>query len=481
MPQYTKNFLWYDLEATDLGPFSQIIEFAAIRTDLDLNPIETHSFKIKLNRDTVPSPQATITHMIAPKETMEGLPEDVAMQKIHRLFTQPQTQNGGYNTLGFDDELLRFSFHRNLISPYQHQYQQGCARFDIYPLVVLYYLFAPEVLDHWPQKEDRISLKLEDLNAANKLSEGPAHRALSDVETTLALAKKLRSKASMWQWGLDAFQKNIDQARQHNLPTLSDNMPEQRLALMIDGRFGFKNTFQRAAVNLGIHLKYGNQTLWLTLDTINLAQAADDLDACGRLIIRKKWGEAPIMLPLKPRHQKHLSSIRLKRIQHNIDWLQAHPEWLAKASQHFRSKTYPEVPNVDVDTALYQLPFKTSEEEDLCQLYHISKAEQKKQIINKINNAHLALQATRLLWRHNPAQLDDADKTRMTAYWESICAQTPEAAPIDFRGKSKLTPKESLSGCDALLKQDHISTMQKERLQQLKDYLIEHFKCKAPA
>jgi len=61
---------------------------------------------------------------------------------------------------------------------------------DLYPIAIMYYLYKPEVLT-WPKISDKTSLKLENLNTANKLISGEAHDALVDVEITLELSASL--------------------------------------------------------------------------------------------------------------------------------------------------------------------------------------------------------------------------------------------------------------------------------------------------
>src|SRR5689334_3451523 len=129
-----KTFLFYDIETTGLNKcFDQVLQFAAIRTDLNLHELERHEINVRLNPDVIPSPQALLTHRIPIHETQQGIPEITAIKKIHALFNQPGTISLGYNTLGFDDEFLRFSFYRNLLEPYTHQYANNCNRMDLYP------------------------------------------------------------------------------------------------------------------------------------------------------------------------------------------------------------------------------------------------------------------------------------------------------------------------------------------------------------
>lgn len=150
--------LFYDIETTGLSPcFDQAIQFAAIRSQ-NLQEVERYAFTIRLNCDVTPNPEAMKIHGISYKEIATGLPEITAMQKIHTLFNTPNTITLGYNTLGFDDEFLRFSFYRNLLPPYRHQFANGCHRMDIYPMTILYYLFRPDILQ-WPEAAGFVSLK----------------------------------------------------------------------------------------------------------------------------------------------------------------------------------------------------------------------------------------------------------------------------------------------------------------------------------
>ncbi|MCK5876896.1 MAG: exodeoxyribonuclease I, partial [Candidatus Marithrix sp.] len=70
------NYLFYDLETTGLNKaFDQVLQFAAIRTDIMFNEIERHNIIIKLRPDVIPTPQATITHRISIADSMQGLCE----------------------------------------------------------------------------------------------------------------------------------------------------------------------------------------------------------------------------------------------------------------------------------------------------------------------------------------------------------------------------------------------------------------------
>lgn len=104
-----KSYLFYDIETTGLNKsFDQVLQFAAIRTDERLMEKERHIIHVRLRPDVIPSPYALITHRIPFSDLLKGESEYDAVFRIHALLNTPGTVSLGYNTLGFDDEFLRF-------------------------------------------------------------------------------------------------------------------------------------------------------------------------------------------------------------------------------------------------------------------------------------------------------------------------------------------------------------------------------------
>ncbi len=60
------TYLFYDIESSGLNKyFDQVVQFAAIRTDMNFNELERHEFFVKLNPDTIPTPAAAIIHHVS--------------------------------------------------------------------------------------------------------------------------------------------------------------------------------------------------------------------------------------------------------------------------------------------------------------------------------------------------------------------------------------------------------------------------------
>ncbi|MCS0614063.1 exodeoxyribonuclease I [Massilia kyonggiensis] len=193
----THTFLWHDYETFGAEPRrDRPAQFAAIRTDADLNEIgEPIMLYCQPAPDYLPDPQACLITGITPQHCLEhGVPEHEFAARICAAFSEPGTIGVGYNTIRFDDEVTRFLLWRNLMDPYAREWQNGCGRWDMLDVVRMAYALRPDGIT-WPRHDDgRPSFKLEHLTRDNGLVHDAAHDALSDVRATIALARLLRSK-----------------------------------------------------------------------------------------------------------------------------------------------------------------------------------------------------------------------------------------------------------------------------------------------
>lgn len=217
------SFLWFDLETFGRSPrTSRISQFAAIRTDYDLNPIgEPISLFCKPADDFLPEPEAAMITGITPQYAFEkGLCEADFMAAIHAQFSQPGTCGVGYNSIRFDDEFIRFGLYRNFFDAYEREYAGGNSRWDLLDVTRLFYAMRPQGVN-WPLRDDGLpSFKLEHLAKANDCFEGEAHEALSDVRSLINLAGKLKSlQPRLWDYALNlrdkAFIANIMTLQKH--------------------------------------------------------------------------------------------------------------------------------------------------------------------------------------------------------------------------------------------------------------------------
>ncbi|HIG42795.1 MAG: exodeoxyribonuclease I [bacterium] len=186
---------WYDYETTGTNPATdRAIQFAAVRTDAELNTISTPlNLFCYPGNDTVPNPEAIlVTGISVLSIQQQGLNEAAFIKKIHREFAIPGTCVCGYNSIRFDDEFTRNLLYRNFYDPYAREWQSGNSRWDVIDLFRMAHALRPDGFV-WPVNDEGVpSFRLEALAAANGVGHEDAHDALSDVLATIGLTKKLR-------------------------------------------------------------------------------------------------------------------------------------------------------------------------------------------------------------------------------------------------------------------------------------------------
>ena len=194
------TILWHDYETWGVAPkFDKPSQFAGIRTDYDLNIVgEPEMFYCQPPQDYLPQPEACLVTGITPQKALrEGLSEAEFANRIHMLFSTPNTCVAGYNNIRFDDEVTRYLFYRNFYDPYAREWQNGNSRWDIIDMVRACYALRPDGIN-WPRVdrdgEEVVSFRLELLTAENEISHASAHDAMSDVYATIAMAKLIKEK-----------------------------------------------------------------------------------------------------------------------------------------------------------------------------------------------------------------------------------------------------------------------------------------------
>ncbi len=190
-----ETIYWYDLETTGIDPArDRAIQFAGIRTDLDLNVLgEPVNLFCYPGDDVVPSPDAiAVTGINMSDLQREGLRETDFIAAILAEFSQPGTCVAGFNSIRFDDEFTRNTLYRNFLDPYAREWQGGSSRWDVIDLFRMAQALRPEGF-HWPERAPGIpSFRLEQLTQANQVGHANAHDAVADVMATIDVTRKLR-------------------------------------------------------------------------------------------------------------------------------------------------------------------------------------------------------------------------------------------------------------------------------------------------
>lgn len=192
-----QTFFFYDLETCGLNPREdRIMQFAGIRTDMELQPIgEPYNILVALNDDTLPSPDALMVTGITPQKTVEEGYTEAQFARIltEEIFT-PDTIAVGFNNVRFDDEFVRHLLWRNFYDPYEWAWRDGRSRWDLLDVVRMTRALRPEGIA-WPvDAEGKPTNRLELITKENGIVHASAHDALSDVEALIDVSRLIKQK-----------------------------------------------------------------------------------------------------------------------------------------------------------------------------------------------------------------------------------------------------------------------------------------------
>lgn len=172
------------------------MQFAGQRTDMKLAPIgEPINVLVKLNDDTLPSPDAVMVTGITPQSTQaDGYTEAEFAKFLHSEVFTENTITVGFNSVRFDDEFIRCLFWRNFYDPYQWCWKEGRSRWDLLDVVRMTRALRPEGIE-WPvDSEGKATNRLELITKANGIVHANAHDALSDVQALIDVSRLLKEK-----------------------------------------------------------------------------------------------------------------------------------------------------------------------------------------------------------------------------------------------------------------------------------------------
>lgn len=220
-----QTFFFYDLETSGLSARDdRIMQFAGQRTDMEFNPIgDPINELVRLNDDTLPSPEALCITGITPQSTVaDGYSEaEFARILINDIFTS-DTIAVGFNNIRFDDEFVRHFLWRNFYDPYEWCWKDGRSRWDILDVVRMTRALRPDGIA-WPVTDDgKATNRLELLTKLNGVDHYKAHDALSDVMATIEVAKLIHHKQPQL---FDYLLKMRDKRAVMNLVNLDDKRP----------------------------------------------------------------------------------------------------------------------------------------------------------------------------------------------------------------------------------------------------------------
>ena len=193
------RFVFYDLETTGLSPaFNQPLQFAAVVTDEKLVKLDKINIRCQVAPHILPSPHALHVTNIDPEQTVEpSLPNAFEFAQTLQDFIIKWSPSCwlGYNTIAFDEPMMRQMFYQNLQPNIFATQMNGNTRLDVMKMLMATHAEKPDALI-WPIGDNgKTSFKLDRLAPANGFAHANAHDALADVEATIFMFRKIQSGA----------------------------------------------------------------------------------------------------------------------------------------------------------------------------------------------------------------------------------------------------------------------------------------------
>lgn len=192
------GYVFYDTETTGTHlDFDQILQFAAIHTDHDLVELDRFEIRCRLLPHVVPHPKAMTVTRVAMEQLLDpSLPTHYEMMCTiaERLDAWSPAIFIGWNSLDFDEALLRQALFQCLHPPYLTNTNGNC-RADLMKLAQALGLLQPDVLQVPTGPNGKLTYKLDLLAPANGFDHANAHDALADVEATVHIGRIIRDAA----------------------------------------------------------------------------------------------------------------------------------------------------------------------------------------------------------------------------------------------------------------------------------------------
>ena len=192
-----QRFVFYDFETTGTSiAYDQPLQFAAIVTDENFNSLETIDIRCRVAPHIIPSPYALKVTNIAPEQTTNAnLP--TALEFAQTLFAfinkwEPAIWIG-YNTIAFDEQMMRQLFYQNLQPNIYATQSSGNSRLDVMKMAHVVFDKARHILEFPLNEKGNPSFKLDMLAPANGFAHDNAHDALADVEATIFILTKIKN------------------------------------------------------------------------------------------------------------------------------------------------------------------------------------------------------------------------------------------------------------------------------------------------
>jgi len=422
------GFVFYDTETTGTETsFDQILQFAAIHTDPDLNELDRFEIRSRLLPGVVPSPGAMrVTGIKAAQLVDPTIPSHYEMIRLlqEKLLQWSPAVFLGYNSIAFDEHLLRHSLYKTLHLPYLTN-TNGNARSDVMRMTQAAHLFYPGALKIPTGANGKLSFKLDLVAPANGFGHEKAHDALADVEATIFICRLLSERApEVWSSFMRFSQKAavIDYATSEPIFCFSD--------------FYYGKPFSCLVTCLGQNPNMPSEAYLydLVVDPESLMDLPEQqlirrLNASPKPVRRLRCNASPILMPAEDAPAiSTANALGMEELERRAGILEDNQELRDRLISAFESEKKDTIPTPYVEQQLYDNFFTEDDQQLLVEFHSVGWAE-RISVVNRLEDPRLKQLGFQLIYTECPEVLDKDHRRNIDAFHAQRLMSTKDDVP----------------------------------------------------
>jgi exodeoxyribonuclease-1 len=398
------SLVFYDIETTGVDThFDQILQFAAIKTDAFFEEVDRFEIRCRLLPHVVPSPDAMIVNGVRASQLVDTS-KPTHYEMVRKIVTKLQSWSpaifAGWNTVKFDEEILRQALYKTLHRPYLTN-TNGNSRTDVMKMVQACSIYLPGTFKIPTGTNGKPVFKLIRVAAENGFIQKKAHEAVNDVQATIFLAKMVSECASnVWS----AFMRFSKKA------SVIAFLGEEKLFCFTEYSYGTLNTFVVTALD-----QRPNSPEWIVFD---LAVDPEPLQSFSddELASKCQWPHSPLhvlksnaapMIFSMDDSPANLPALEVGRdeLERRADFLKNNPALIGHLLTAHESNLKEFPPAQYVEAQIYDA-FPNDGDHKLMDDFHSADWRKRAEIVNRFADNRLKTLGHRLLHIERPHLLD---------------------------------------------------------------------------